>query len=436
MTDVLSRGAASVFGFLLVVATTISLMRTVVIPRALRSVISDSVARAVTGTFLTASRLRRGYPARDQVLAWAGPTIIMVQLLTWLFLYLVAYSLLIYGVSGQGFAEAVRQSGSSLFTLGFAAASNENQTIVDFIAAATGPIVIAMLIGFLPTIYATYLEREVDVTMLSAQAGEPAWGPELLSRASLSGNVGTLPTLFVDWSRWAARLRLTHVTYPVLVWVRSARAPRHYIVALIAVMDAAALQIALNRSLPRTQAFGLLLQGGQALEVLYVFLFRKRPWRDRLPFIGSFASRSVAIRREAVELPGWNRDVLATELAADIDAAQGLDRDAVQALARGDETPLRITRADFDHAVGILVRAGFPVDRDLDEAWEQFRVARSRYEFAAYEIARALDATPAPWSGTRRIPTPTSWPTLAVDMLPRVSPPASGTPDGGGDTAP
>ena len=44
----LSRGAATIAGLLLVIATTVSLMRTVVIPRALRSVISDTVASSST----------------------------------------------------------------------------------------------------------------------------------------------------------------------------------------------------------------------------------------------------------------------------------------------------------------------------------------------------------------------------------------------------
>ena len=59
MTDILSRSAATLAGFLLVVATSISLMRTVVIPRALRSTISDLVSKGVVGTALGLSRLRR-----------------------------------------------------------------------------------------------------------------------------------------------------------------------------------------------------------------------------------------------------------------------------------------------------------------------------------------------------------------------------------------
>ena len=427
--DLVSRGAATVFGLFLFVATTVSLMRTVVIPRALRSSISDTVASAVIGIAMLLPRMRRTYRGRDAVLAWAGPSIIMLQLITWLVLYLFSYGFLLYGVGGRDYGAAMTQAGSSLFTLGFASAGNSDQTVIDFFAAATGPIVIAMLIGFLPTIYSAYLEREVDVSMLSAMGGEPAWGPEFLARHALADDLDAIPETFAQWSRWAAALRMTHITYPVLVWVRSARASRHYAVALLAVLDAAALKLALNTTLPRSQSFGILLHGGQAFEVLYVFQFLKRPWRNRLPFVGLFLGGSEATRERAGTLPGWNRGMLATEMAADMDATRGLDTTVVNALAAGEERELLITRADFDLAVDHVRRSGFPIDRDLDEAWEQFRLARARYEFAAYEIIRRLDATPAPWSGDRRIPTPVEWPTLASDLLPQVGP--HDEPDGG-----
>lgn len=420
VTDLLSRGAATLAGLLLVVATTVSLMRTVVVPRSLRSAISDAVSRTVVAICIGLARLRRSYSSRDGVLAWAGPSIIILQLLTWLVLYLFAYGLLIYGVSGQGFGNALRQAGSSLFTLGFAAVDTEAQTVVDFVAAATGPVVIAMLIGFLPTIYSAYLDREIDVTQLSSAAGDPTWGPELLARASLAETIDGLPEVFAGWSRWATGLRMTHVTYPVLVWVRSARANQHYIVALLAVMDAAALKLALTTKLPRTEAFTLLLEGGQALEVMFTLLFERRPWRHRIPFTGSFDGASPEIRREARRLPAWNRHMMAIQVASDMDALRGLSRDSVRALARGENHSPLITRADFDEGVELLRRADFPIDRDLDEAWEEFRVARSRYEFAAYEICRKLYAVPAPWSGDRSPATPTLWPTLAVDIVPLI----------------
>lgn len=429
----LSRGAATIAGLLLVIATTVSLMRTVVIPRALRSVISDTVARVVSGTAIGLSRLQRDYRRRDSVLAWVGPTTIIMQLLTWLFMYLIAYGLMIYGLSGQALGESIRQAGSSLFTLGFAAVNTGDQTLIDFVAAATGPIVIAMLIGFLPTIYSEYLDREVDVSMLSGQAGEPAWGPELLARYAMASDVDGLTDFFHQWARWAARLRLTHVTYPVLVWVRSARHSRHYLISLLAVMDAAALKVALNGSLTKRGAFSVLLNGGQAFDILYVFLFQKRGWRSRVPFVGQFFASSADVRAMVGTMPTAKQHLAAIEFAADVDAARGLNRNAVTALTAGEEHPLRVTRAEFDVAVDLLKRSGFPIDRDLDEAWVLFRAARSRYEFAAYEIFYRLDTPPAPWSGGRRVPTPVMWPTLAIDILPKAIDPSATS---GDDDAP
>lgn len=421
LSDVLSRSAAFIVGAFIVGATALSLMRTVVIPRALRSIISDAVAKTVVVTTIGLSRLRRSYRSRDTVLAWTGPTIIILQLLTWLVLFMVGYGFLIYGVSGLDLGASIRQAGSSLLTLGFAAVDTENQTLIDFLAAATGPIVIALLIGFLPTIYSSYIQREEDVTRLSATGGEPAWGPELLSRLALAGAVDALPSIFVEWAQWSTRLRLTHVTYPVLVWVRSVRSTRHYVVSLIAMMDAAALRLAVTTQPPHKEAFSLLLEGGQALEVLYVFLFEKRRWKHRLGFSGRFTGEPDRLQHAIRQLPDWNRRFLALQVASDMDAVQGLDASAVDALVAGEKQPLQLTRADFDQALDLLRRSGFPVDRDPDEAWEQFRVARARYEFAAHEICLRLDAPPAPWTGPRRIPTATMWPTLAVNVLPDIN---------------
>ena len=251
-------------------------------------------------------------------------------------------------------------------------------------------------------------------------AGEPAWGPELLARAALTDALPGLPSLFLEWGRWSTRLRMTHVTYPVLVWVRSARGRRHFIVSLLTVMDAAALKLALTTKLPRREAFELLLQGGQAMEVLYLALFEKRGWRRRIAFAGRFDGASAEARQALRQMPAWNSRMLAIQAASDMDALKGQGAEAVEALARGEHRALTLARAEFDHAVDVLRRSGFPIDRDIDEAWEEFRITRARYEFAAYEICRVLDAPPAPWTGERTIPTPTMWPTLAVDVLPLI----------------
>ena len=44
----------------------------------------------------------------------------------------------------------------------------------------------------------------------------------------------------------------------------------------------------------------------------------------------------------------------------------------------------------------------FPMSRKPADAWPDFVGWRVNYESAAYWIAAAIDAVPAPWSGPRR----------------------------------
>jgi hypothetical protein len=318
-----------------------------------------------------------------------------------------------------------------LFTLGFAAPESMDSTIIDFLAAATGPIVIALLIGFLPTIYAAYIDREVEVAMHGSLAGQPAWGPEFLARMAMSDQLDRLDENYQNWNRWSAQVRLTHVTYPVLIFVRSPRATRTWVVSLMSVLDAAALQLAVNCSLPRAQALSSLMVGSQTLEVLYETVFSHRPLRARLRFRGLMISQPSVSRSAPSEAPGITRKIVAVEIASASDTSKGLPTSGVEHLQREESKAISLTREEFDYAVAILRDSGFPVEVEPDVAWKHFQMARSRYEYTAWQIAKAVDAVPAPWSGPRRIPTPVIWPTLAAKVMPDIpgsfsdDPPAS-----------
>lgn len=424
LTDLLSRTAATIAGILLLIATTSSLLRTVVVPRSLRSYISELVSRGVISTTRGLARLRKSYVKRDGILAWAGPSILILQLITWLLLYLVAYGLLLYGFSGQTLGDSMRQAGSSLFTLGFADINTTDETLVDFLAAATGPIVIALMIGFLPTIYSSYLDRETAVTEVCVAVGDPAWGPEMLSRYALADRLDSTAQEFERWTQLAASMRMSHTMYPVLLWVRSSRPFRHYLVSLLAVLDAASLTVALTKTTDRRPAFQLLAQGGQTMEVLYAML-AGRHWNRRSTDreAGPLAAQSERSRVDE-RLPRWNRRIIAVEMASDEDALVGLSADVVSGLRGRTDRGISLPRSDFDDAVELLRRSGFPIECEGDEAWDRFRSARVRYEYAAYAICEILDAPRAPWSGTRRIETPIIGPHSAVALLPELMEPA------------
>jgi len=414
---IFTRGAATVFGLFLFLATTISLLRTVVVPRALTSTISDAVSSAVSNIHRFIAYRKRTYVGRDVVLAWNGPMIIVSQLLVWLLLYLTAYALWIYGIAGMGLLEAFRQSGSSLFTLGFANASLAEPTVLEFMAAATGPIVIALMIGFLPTIYGAYVDREVNVALLGVTGGEPSWGPEYLARLVLSNQLDESPDRYKNWTEWFAHVRLTHTTYPVLNQIRSPSPYRHWTVSGLCILDAASLHLSLTKSLPRAEASELMIHGTQTFQTLYSNTLVKERVRNRIPFVGKYFGSSKQTQRKIEKLPGYRPGAIAVEMAVTADSTRRLPKKTIDLLKSGQSTGIQITREEFDSAVSMLEEAGYPIEVNRDTAWAQFSVFRERYEFVAYQLCEALDAVPAPWTGPRHKETLVIAPTSAVEIL-------------------
>jgi hypothetical protein len=260
---------------------------------------------------------------------------------------LLGYALLLLPLTGDSFTTALRLSGSSLFTLGLAASPRQGATAVTFVAAGTGLVVIALQIGYLPTIYGAYNRRETLVNMLESRAGEPAWGVELLAREQLIGGLDSLGPFFSDWERWAADLTESHVNYPWLLSFRSPYPLRSWVISLLAVLDAAALYLALVPSRAPSAARHCLRTG----------------------FLGLRALAGVY----RVELPD---DPL-------------------------PDAPIVLTYEEFSDGLDRLQAVGFPMELSREEAWRHFRGWRVNYEAAAYLLADRLVAVPAPWSGER-----------------------------------
>lgn len=361
MTD---RVLAGLLGLVFVIGITSSVVRTLVVPRGLHSKLAHAVLFGMLAAFRAAARLITEYERRDRFLAWAAPLSIPTTLAVWLLGYLLGYALLLYSLSDLTPATALREAGSSLFTLGFASSDRAQLTALDLLAAATGPVVMGLLIGYLPTLYGAYNRREVDVTMLDSRAGEPNWGPEILARHASVRTLDALAGFFSQWERWSADVSESHTNYPVLIHTRSPRPYRNWLVGLVAVMDAAALQLALAPSMPQGQA-------------------------------------RIALRMGFVCL----RDLAdVEEIAYDPDP----DPDG----------PIELTYDDFLVAVERLRRSGFPMERTPEEAWPHFRGWRVNYESNAYALARDIDAVPAPWTGPRRAGLPTFEPRRPRDRQP------------------
>ncbi|HEY3260725.1 MAG TPA: hypothetical protein VGJ95_10730 [Pseudonocardiaceae bacterium] len=342
-------------GLAVLLATGLSVVGTLVVPRAIDSRISRACDRVVDAAFAAATRPIRNFLRRDRVLAWQAPVALLLRLAVWIALLAVAFGLvmlpLVPGPAGRAFSEA----GSSMFTLGYAAPVGAPSSAAAYLAAYTGLVVVGLQIGYLPTLYSAFNRRETAVTLLISRAGVPAWGPEILARTRWGIYDGdtrpTLNELFAAWEPWAAEVAESHTTYLTLVRLRSPRPLSHWLTSLLAVMDAAALHLSLApESEPKVSARLCL----------------------RMGFV---AMRQIA---RTMRLP--------TDEDPDPDGA------------------ISISYEQFATAVDMLRSLQYRVERSAEEAWPDFRGWRVNYDATALALARAVDAPPALWSGERRWP--------------------------------
>jgi hypothetical protein len=428
--DPVVRVVPFTLGVLLIVFNTLSLVRTMVIPQAIPSLLAAGVVRMVNRAYSFTARLHPNFRRRDRILAWNGPIAVFSNLAVWLVIYVVGYALMIFGISKYSFTESLEAAGSGLFTLGLYGSPTEDQSFVEFMAAATGPVVIALLIGFLPTLYSSWLKRENATSLLGTIAGEPAWGPELLARTSMLDSQEHLPDILKAWTQWSADVRLAQTLYPPLSRMRSAIAERHWLISLLAVIDAAALSNALNSKGPRVEALSLIEQGSLTINALLAGELSQSTSRE----LRIAAKRTLSPFRQQSDkthnlghlddIPSDSSSISAVRKAISSDTMRtGMGAAGGNILGQ-EAHPITLTRAEFDDAVAMLTKAGAPIDTDSDEAWAYFSAMRQRYEYAAYRLAMIYDVVRAPWSGTRNPEATVIFPTSAVASDPRNSDPS------------
>jgi hypothetical protein len=195
-----ARITVLVVGAVVLVVNGIGVIVVLIVPRS-SSGLAQYPMRAVRAGFRRLAKLARTYTGMDRILAISEPVALVMLLASWLTVAIVGFTLVNWGIGSSTPGEAFAEAGSSVFTLGFTMGHTDGSHVVDFIAAATGLVLVALQIAYLPTIYSAYNRRETLVTLLESRAGAPAWGPELLLRHQLVGLIDSLPNLFADWER-------------------------------------------------------------------------------------------------------------------------------------------------------------------------------------------------------------------------------------------
>jgi hypothetical protein len=254
-----------------------------------------------------------------------------------------------WGLGVQPWDAAFLVSGSSLLTLGFATVGDLPTTILAFSEATIGLILIALLIGYLPTMYGAFSRREAAVTMLEVRAGSPPSAVEMLARYQRIHGLGRLNQLWPAWEAWFVDVEETHTSLAALSFFRSPQADRSWVTAAGAILDAAALTNAL-------------------VDIAH------DPQADLCIRAGYLALRHIA-------------------------DFYGLPYNATP--ARGD--PISIARTEFDAACDQLAAGNVPLKDDRNQAWADFAGWRVNYDTVLLSLAGLVMAPYAPWSSDRGI---------------------------------
>jgi len=353
----IGRSAAAVVGALLVLTAWYSAVATLIVPRSVRNWLTFWVDRLVNGAFRLATGAIAEYRRRDRLLAAEAAAILLAQLAAWLATSFVGFWLLLWPFESGGLGSAFSAAGSALFTLGFAVPAGGAPSAIVTAAGATGLVIVTLQIAYLPTLYAAFNRRETEVALLNARAGVPSWGPELLARTHYAlgsgvSTIDTLPDLYARWEVWAADVAESHTTYLPLVRFRSPRPLSSWVTALLAVLDSAALILALSPKAAPTVPARLCLRAG-------------------------FLCFNQVAQAMGIRVPD------------EPDPAAGIS----------------LTYQEFLGAIDRMREVDFPIERDPAEAWADFVGWRVNYERAAYAVAADIYAVPALWSGNRRPPT-------------------------------
>ena len=235
-----------------------------------------------------------GKPSRREGFLGAyAPLSLILLLACWAAGLIAAFALMqqgALGLAGQPpdpIGQLLYLSGETFFTLGFGDITPTTRLGrgLSVLEAGLGFAFLGTVIGYLPTLYAAFSEREIAITMLDARAGSPPTAAEFLARSQALGGDTMKHEALREWERWAAQLLETHISYPLLAYYRSQHVNQSWLSALTAILDSCALLLAGSDPTSKPQAKLTFAMARHALvDVMQLFIRRRPPpVSDRLP---------------------------------------------------------------------------------------------------------------------------------------------------------
>ena len=317
-------------------------VRTVVIPRPERVLLTwaafELARRLVTGL----SRNRT--PERQhRILGSFAPTVLISLPMIWAAGLTVSFGAVFWGIGVGSIGEAIELSGSSLTTLGFVSTPTFATRMVAVVEALIGLALVALMIGFLPTLYATFSRREVSVGRLTIRGGSPPTPVAFIVRLHSINRLEHVGDRWEEWEDWFVELGETHTSFPALIYFRSASLDKNWLTAAETALDTAAI----------LAATGLVPPSGQA---------------DTMIRSGYLALRAIA---DLYRLPSEH--------------------------LHDNPLELSVTQRQFDQVLAELVQNGIEIEVDPTQAWEDFAGWRSNYDAAVCGLQHLLTPIPTHW---------------------------------------
>jgi hypothetical protein len=358
--DFVLRPFMFLVGLSLVLGTFSSALSTFVLPRSVRSKLNRIVFSLVRRVFEIPLSFIHDFEGRDALMAYYAPIALMLLVPTWYLLVAIGYSCMYWALGVDGWMAAFRLSGSSLLTLGFATSDSFAVNLVMFSEAMLGLILVALLIAYLPTMYAAFSRREQSVNLLEVRAGNPPSAVEMILRFNRIHGLERLNDYWVNWEAWFADIEESHTVLPALVFFRSPRSQNSWVVSAGAVLDAAALTLSAV-DIPRSAAAQLSIRAG-------FIAFRRIIDYFDIPY---------------PQDPHYPQD------------------------------PISISREEFDLALERLTKGNVPLKTDRDQAWLDYAGWRVNYDVVLLTLCSLTMAPKAPWSSDRaprlKLPTLMVW---------------------------
>ncbi len=186
---------------------------------------------------------------REAILGFYGPLSLVLLLFCWAAGLILSFALLGFATHGMGArspADLLYMSGETFFTLGFGDLTPQTGVgrLLAVVESGLGFAFLGTVVGYLPTMYGAFSQREIEISLMDARAGSPPTAAEFLRRTPQPAESHEARELMRDWERWAVQVLESHISYPQVAFYRSQHVNQSWLGSLTMILDSTAAILA------------------------------------------------------------------------------------------------------------------------------------------------------------------------------------------------